>query len=82
MAKINKEELTAEQIQKAMTCKTADELMKAAKAEGFDITEDEAKAYLAELADVELDSEALKQAAGGHLGGYACTLRSLTTPKK
>ena len=69
MAKVNKEALTAEQIQKAMSCKTADELMKTAKAEGFELTEDEAKAYLAELADVELDSEALKQAAGGHSCG-------------
>ena len=69
MAKINKEELTAEQIQKAMSCKTADELMKVAKAEGFDITEDEAKAYMAELADVEVDREALKAAAGGHSCG-------------
>ena len=65
MAKINKEELTAEQIQKAMSCKTADELMKAAKADGFDLTEEEAKAYMAEMADVELDRDVLKAAAGG-----------------
>ena len=62
---INKKELTKEQIMKAMQCKTADELMKLAKAEGFDITKDEAAAYMAELADVELDGEQLKKVAGG-----------------
>ena len=62
---INKKELTKEQIMKAMQCKTADELMKLAKAEGFDITKDEAAAYMAELADVELDEAQLNKAAGG-----------------
>ena len=62
---INKKELTKEQIMKAMQCRTADELMKLAKAEGFDITKDEAAAYMAELADVELDEAQLQKAAGG-----------------
>ena len=62
---INKNELTKEQIEKAIQCKTADELMKAAKAEGFDLTKDEAEAYLVELTDVELDDETLKKTAGG-----------------
>ena len=62
---INKKELTKEQIMKAMQCRTADELMKLAKAEGFDITKDEAAAYMAELADVELDEAQLNRAAGG-----------------
>ena len=62
---INKKELTKEQIMKAMQCKTADELMALAKAEGFAITKDEAEAYLVELADVELYEETLKKTAGG-----------------
>ena len=62
---INRKEITSEQIMKAVQCKTADELMELAKAEGFDITKDEAEAYMAELADVELDEEQLKKAAGG-----------------
>ena len=62
---INKKELTKEQFAKAMQCKTADELMALAKTGGFDITKDEAEAYMAELADVELDEEQLKKAAGG-----------------
>ena len=62
---INKKELTKEMLEKAMQCKTADELMELAKAEGYDITRDEAEAYFAELSDMELDSEKLKKIAGG-----------------
>ena len=57
--------LTREQLQKAATCRNADELMKMAKSEGYDLTKEEAEAYLAELADVELDDEMLQKAAGG-----------------
>ena len=62
---INKNKITKEMLEKAMQCKDADELMKAAKAEGFDLTKDEAEAYLVELSDVELDDETLKKTAGG-----------------
>lgn len=62
---INRNELTKEQVMKAMQCKTADELIALAKAEGYEITKEEAEAYMAELADVELDEEQLKKAAGG-----------------
>ena len=65
MAKIEKSQLTSEMISAAMQCKSADELMELAKAEGYDITKDEAEAYFAELSEVELDSEALKNVAGG-----------------
>ncbi len=65
MAKINVNELSREQIEKALACETAEELMAAAKAEGFDITKDEAEAYMAELADFELDEKTLAKAAGG-----------------
>ena len=65
MAEIDKNALTKEQIEKAMACKTADELIATAKAEGVDLTVDEAEAYLAELSDFELDDEALSKAAGG-----------------
>ena len=62
---INKNELTKEQIQKAMACETADELMALAKAEGIELTKEEAESYLAELADIELDEATLQQVAGG-----------------
>ena len=65
MAKINRNELTKEMIEKAMQCKTADELMALAKAEGFAITKEEAEAYMAELDDMELDEQVLRNVAGG-----------------
>ena len=61
---IDKIELTKEQVAKAMACKTAEELMAMAKAEGIELTKEEAEAYLAEMDDVELDSDTLKQVAG------------------
>ena len=67
---INKNEITKEMIRKAMQCKDADELMALAKANGFDITKDEAEAYMTEMADVELDGDVLKSVAGGH--DYFC----------
>ena len=61
----------AEMIEKAKVAKTAEELYEIAKANGVEITEDEAKTYFAqleakggELADDELD---------GVAGGYACS---------
>ena len=71
---INKNELTTEMIAKAMQCKTVDELMALARSEGFEITKDEAEAYFAELADVELDEKTLRNVAGGtcNLEGTSC----------
>ena len=65
MGKINMNELTKEQIQKAMACETAEELMELAKTIGVELTKEEAEAYMVEMEDVELDSDALKQVAGG-----------------
>ncbi len=62
---INRNELTKEMLAKAMQCKTADELAALAKAEGYQLTRDEAEAYFAELSDVELDEKILANAAGG-----------------
>ena len=39
--------------------------MALAKTGGYEITKDEAEAYMAELADCELDGEVLSKAAGG-----------------
>ena len=57
MAKININELTKEQIAKAMACETAEELMAVAKSEGIELTKEEADAYLAEMSDFELEGE-------------------------
>ena len=62
---INRNELTKELLAKAMQCKTADELAALAKAEGYQLTRDEAEAYLAEMSDFELDDKVLKNVAGG-----------------
>ncbi len=51
---INKKELTKEMLEKAIQCKSADELIK-----------EEAEAYMTELSDFELDDVALKNIAGG-----------------
>ena len=62
---VNRKEITNEQIMKAAQCRTADELMALAKAEGVDITKEEAEAYMAELDDMELDEQILRNVAGG-----------------
>ena len=74
---INKNDITKEMIEKAMQCKSADELMALAKTNGYEITKGEAEAYMAELADVELDGKELKNIAGGYCYAdcpdYECT---------
>ena len=62
---IDEKQITNEMIAKAMQCESPEELRAYAKSEGFDITDDEAKAYFAELEDFELDSDALQKVAGG-----------------
>ena len=65
MTNINKNTLTREQLEKALGCETAEELMALAKTEGYELTVEEAKAYMAELEDFELDEAVLSRAAGG-----------------
>ena len=74
---IDKNEITKEQFEKAMQCKTAEELIALAKAEGVEFTKEEAEAYMAELADLELDEETLKNVAGGRKVCYTndCALK-------
>ena len=62
---ISKNELTKEMIAKAMQCHTSEELRAYAKSEGYDITQEEAEAYLEEFSDVELDETSLQHVAGG-----------------
>ena len=61
----NKIVVTKEQIQKAMACETAEELMELAKEVGIELTKEEAEAYMAEIEDFELDGDTLKRVAGG-----------------
>ena len=62
---ININELTKEMMEKAMQCKSADELIALAKTGGFEMTKEEAESYMEELSDFELDGIALKNIAGG-----------------
>ncbi|MBR5908445.1 MAG: hypothetical protein IKZ66_00555 [Schwartzia sp.] len=65
MAKINGIQITKELLAKAMQCDTPEDLMKLAKENGAEMTKEEAEAYLSEMADIDLDSDQLKKAAGG-----------------
>ena len=65
MAEINRSELTKERLTMALECKTAEELIALAKAAGYDMTKEEAEAYLAELENRELDRKDLDKIAGG-----------------
>ena len=62
---VNNNEITKEMVEKALQVKDIEDLMAMAKAEGIDLTMEEAEAYLAELDDVELDDNQLKGVAGG-----------------
>ena len=62
---ISKNELTKEMIERVMQCETAEDLVTLAKSEGIELTKEDAEAYMAEMEDVELDSDALKKVAGG-----------------
>ena len=73
----NKIVVTKEQIEKAMACETAEELMALAKEAGIELTKEEAEVYLAELEDFELDGDVLKRVAGG-----GCYLESKTPGPK
>ena len=46
---VNKNEITKEMLEKAMQCKTAEELIAYAKTAGVDLTKEEAEAYFDEL---------------------------------
>ena len=70
---INNNEISKEMIAKAMQCKNADELIALAKTNGFELTREEAEAFMAELSDVELDVNTLKHVAGGSLCYRDCS---------
>lgn len=65
MANIEKSNLTKELLEKAMACKTPDELVKLAKADGCEMTRDEAEVYMAATAISDLEEDDLKKVAGG-----------------
>ena len=58
-------DFSAEMIQKAKGAKSAKELLELAKAEGIDITEDEARKYFEQINLPDLDDELLDMVSGG-----------------
>ena len=62
---INKNEITKEMLGKALQCETVEDLLALAKAEGIELTKEEAEAYLDELSECELKDGELKHIAGG-----------------
>ena len=58
-------DFSAEMIQKAKDAKSAKELFELAKAEGIDITEDEARKYFEQINLPDLDDELLDMVSGG-----------------
>ena len=63
--KFKGQEISKEVVEKAMQCDTPEELMALAKEHGFEITTEQAEAYLAEMEDIELSSDQMKAVAGG-----------------
>ena len=68
--------LNAEMIEKAKAAKTAEELYEIAKANGVEMTADEAKSYFAQLnpKSGELDDDDLDTVAGGSDVSCACAM--------
>ena len=68
MDKLDLNSLTKEQIAQAAKCKTPEELIELAKKAGFELTIEQAQAYLYELENIELDEKTLDKIAGGRFG--------------
>lgn len=65
-------QFTNEQIKKAMECKSADELLELAKAEGIEMTAEEAEKYFEALKSKDLNLDDLDAVTGGLCGGEVC----------
>ena len=76
---IDKSRITNEMLEKATQCETAEELIALAKAEGFELTKEEAEAYMAEMDNMELDEDALDNVAGGYNGRGSCSSVVITS---
>ena len=63
--KLKREELTKDMVKQALKCKDTDELLALAKSQDYEMTREEAEAYMAEINDFQLDDEAMKAVAGG-----------------
>ena len=57
--------LTQEIMEKSRAAKSADELLEIAKANGVELTADEAKTYFEQISSCQLDEDLLEGVAGG-----------------
>ena len=59
------QKITKEMLATAMQCKTADELVELAKSKGYEITQEQAEAYLEQFSSYELSDKELNNISGG-----------------
>ncbi len=59
------EKITKDMLATAMQCKTADELVELAKSKGYDITQEQAEAYLEQFSSYELTDKELDDISSG-----------------
>jgi len=74
----DRSKMTPEMFRKAAACKNADELMALAKELDYEMTKEEAEAYLEELSGAELSPDVMEKVSGGQKYCYAiggCTYK-------
>ena len=59
------EKISKEMLATAMQCKTADELVELAKSKSYDITQEQAEAYLEQFSSYELTDKELDDISSG-----------------
>jgi len=64
--------ITQEQMKKAAACKSVDELLALAKAEGIDLTKEEAEKFFASLSEKKIELDSLESVRGGLCEGNVC----------
>ena len=69
------EKITKDMLATAMQCKSADELMELAKSKGYDITQEQAEAYIEQFSSYELSDEELDDISSG--GNKWCSAHSI-----
>ena len=57
--------ITKEMLDAVILCKTTDELVELAKSKGYDITQEQAEAYLEQFSSYELSDKELDNVSGG-----------------
>ena len=67
------EKISKEMLATAMQCKTADELVELAKSKGYDITQEQAEAYIEQFSSYELTDKELDEISSGDSKWRRCT---------